>query len=276
MTHDPGGGKEPDTHRDHRPQQPVPRSHPSSGQPSSGQPGSGESSLARGSQHIGALVGALSVLDTRLLDDWGQRLAALLSHGGRLLIAGNGGAAAQAGYLAAQLSVAATGSRRVVGGRGAIALLTAVRAVSAVAGDGSGHEEVFARQVRSHGRPGDVLLTLSASGRNHALLRAAAAARAGGIVAWCLTGPAPNPLADACDEAVCVYPAGARALSLTATVQEAHQVALHLICLSFDAAALAREDAATGSGAGTGRGPAADSAARDGEAAPRGRPAPGA
>lgn len=271
MTQDPGGGKEPDLRRGHRPQRPGPRSHPSSGRPSSG--GSG---LARGSQHIGALVGALSVLDTRLLDDWGQRLAALLSQGGRLLIAGNGGAAAQAEHLAAQLSLATTGNRRAAGGRGAVALLTAVPAVSAADGDGSGHDEVFARQVRSHGRPGDVLLTLSASGRNHALLRAAAAARAGGIVAWCLTGPAPNPLADACDEAVCVYPAGARALSLTATVQEAHQVALHLICLSFDAAALAREDAAAGNGAGTGRGPAAGSAVRDGEAAPRGRPAPGA
>ena len=95
--------------------------------------------------------GALSVLDTWLLDDWGRRLAALMSRGGRLLAAG-------------------------------------------------------------------------------------AAARAGGIAAWCLTGPAPNPLANACDEAVCVYPAGARALSLTATVREAHQVALQLICLSFDAA----------------------------------------
>ena len=99
----------------------------------------------------------------------------------------------------------------------------------------TGDDEVFARQVRSHGRPGDVLLAMSTSGRNHGLLRAVAAARAGGIVTWCLTGPAPNPLADACDEAVCVYPAGARALSLTATVQEAHQVALHLIGLSFDA-----------------------------------------
>jgi D-sedoheptulose 7-phosphate isomerase len=102
--------------------------------------------------------------------------------------------------------------------------------------DDCGYDEVFARQVRAHGRPGDVLLALSASGRSRNLLRAAAAGRAGGLSTWCLTGPAPNPLAEACDEAVCVYPAGARALSLTATVQEAHRVALHLICLSFDTA----------------------------------------
>jgi D-sedoheptulose 7-phosphate isomerase len=175
-----------------------------------------------------------TVLDTRLLDDWGQRLAAVLSRGGRLLVAGNGGSAAQAEHLAAQF----TGSAAMAAGRlhrPAIALQAAAPTVTPIAGDGYGQEELFARQVRAYGRPGDVLLTMSTSGRNHNLLRAAAAARAGGIAAWCLTGPAPNPLADACDEAVCVYPAGARALSLTATVQEAHQVALHLICLSFDA-----------------------------------------
>jgi phosphoheptose isomerase len=190
-----------------------------------------------GSQHIGALVGALSVLDTRLLDDWGQRLGVLMGRGGRLLVAGSGGSALQAEHFAGQF----TGPVAAVRGRClAMALHAAIPAVAAIAGAGprsgsTGHEEVFARQVRSHGRPGDVLLAMSASGRNHALLRAVAAARAGGIVTWCLTGPAPNPLADACGEAVCVYPAGARALSLTATVQEAHQVALHLICLSFDA-----------------------------------------
>jgi D-sedoheptulose 7-phosphate isomerase len=181
--------------------------------------------------------GALSVLDTRLLDDWGRRLAALMSGGGRLLAAGAGGSAPQARHFAAQFTGRATAYRRA---GPAIALLAAVPAVSGVSGGpggpgGPGPEEVFARQVRSHGRPGDVLLAMSASGRNNGLMRAVAAARAGGIAAWCLTGPAPNPLANACDEAVCVYPAGARALSLTATVQEAHQVALHLICLSFDA-----------------------------------------
>ena len=108
--------------------------------------------------------------------------------------------------------------------------------VTAIASDYDGYDEVYARQVRAHGRPGDVLLALSTSGRSRNLLRAAAAAKAGGLASWCLTGPAPNPLADACDEAVCVYPAGARALSLAATVQEAHQVALHLISMSFDAA----------------------------------------
>jgi phosphoheptose isomerase len=197
------------------------------------------------SQHIGALVGALSVLDTQLLEEWGRRLAALTRRGGRLLVAGNGGSVPQTEHLVAQftgpkLTGAGQPAGRAAAGRRDCPVIVldagvAGSAAAASAGGASGHEEVFARQVRSLGRPGDVLLIMSAAVRNRGLLRAVAAARAGDIVAWCLTGPAPNPLADVCDEAVCVYPAGARALSLTATVQEAHQVALHLICLSFNA-----------------------------------------
>lgn len=185
-----------------------------------------------GQQHIGALVSALTVLDTRLLDDWGQRLAAALGQGRRLLLAGNGGSAAQAQHLAAEFTGRFAADRAAYS---AIALSAETATVTAIAND-YGYDEVFARQVRAHGRPGDVLLAMSTSGRSRNLLRAVAAARDGGIATWCITGPAPNPLAAACDESVCVYPAGARALSLTATVQEAHQVALHLICLSFDAA----------------------------------------
>jgi phosphoheptose isomerase len=191
-----------------------------------------------GQEHIGALVGALSVLDTRLLDDWGRRLAAVLCRGGRLLVAGNGGSAAQAQHLAAEFTGRFAADRAAYA---AVALNAETATVTAIAND-YGYEEVFARQVRAHGRPGDVLLAMSTSGRSRNLLRAAAAAQAGGIAAWALTGPAPNPLAAACDEAVCVYPAGARALSLTATVQEAHQVALHLICLSFDAVEASQGD----------------------------------
>ncbi len=189
-------------------------------------------SATAGRQHIGALVGALAVLDTRLLDDWGRRLASTLGQGRRLLVAGNGGSAAQAQHLAAEFTGRFAADRAAYS---AIALNAETSTVTAIAND-YGYEEVFARQVRAHGRPGDVLLAMSTSGRSRNLLRAVAAAQAAGIATWCLTGPAPNPLAGACDEAVCVYPAGARALALTATIQEAHQVALHLICLSFDAA----------------------------------------
>lgn len=182
-----------------------------------------------GEKHIGALVGALSVLNTRLLDDWGQRLALVMSGGGRLLVAGNGGSAAQAQHLTAELTGKFHADRAPYS---AIALHAETSAVTAIAND-YGYDEVFARQVHAHGRAGDVLLSLSTSGRSRNVLHAVAVARARGLAAWALTGPAPNPLAGACDEAVCVQPGGAPALA--ATVQEAHQVALHLICLAFDA-----------------------------------------
>jgi D-sedoheptulose 7-phosphate isomerase len=60
------------------------------------------------------------------------------------------------------------------------------------------------------------------------------AARADAIAAWGLTGPALNPLAEVCDEAVSVHPGGG-ARSLTVTMQEAYELAVHLVCLPFDA-----------------------------------------
>jgi phosphoheptose isomerase len=189
-------------------------------------------------RHIGALVGALTVLDVRRLDDWGERLAVILGGGGRLLAAGNGGSAAQAQHLTAEFTGRFAADRAPYS---AIALHADTSAITAIAND-YGYEEVFARQVAAHGRAGDVLIAMSTSGRSPNLLRAAGEARSRGMAAWALTGPAPNPLADACDEAVCVHcPADGDAPALTATVQEAHEVALHLICLAFDSQHVIRE-----------------------------------
>ena len=192
-------------------------------------PGTPGTSRAR--RHIGALVGALGALDTWCLDAWGERLAVILSRGGRLLVAGNGGSAAQAQHLTAEFTGRFFADRRPYS---AIALHADTSAVTAIGND-YGYPEVFARQVTAHGRPGDVLLTMSTSGRSPNLLRAVSAARESGLTAWALTGPAPNPLAAQCDEAVCVPDPGP-APAPTATVQETHEVALHLICLAFDAA----------------------------------------
>ena len=196
--------------------------------------------MSRARQHIGALVGALTVMDTRRLDTWGQRLAVILCRGGRLLAAGNGGSAAQAQHLTAEFTGRFASDRDPYS---AIALHAETSAVTAIAND-YGYEEVFARQVAAHGRPGDVLIALSTSGRSPNLLRAAGEGRRQGLTTWALTGPAPNPLADACDEAVCVHVPDA--LAPTATVQEAHEVALHLICLAFDS------ELSAGAGAGAG------------------------
>ena len=98
-------------------------------------------------------------------------------------------------------------------------------------GNDYGYDEVFARQVLAHGRQGDVLVALSTSGRSPNLLRAVDAARRLGLTAWAMTGPGPNPLAEAADDAMTVP------CPDTPSVQDVHQVAVHLLCLAFENAA---------------------------------------
>ncbi|MDG9701284.1 SIS domain-containing protein [Streptomyces sp. DH37] len=157
---------------------------------------------------------------------WGERLAGVLAGGGRLLVAGNGGSAAQAQHLTAELVGRYRDDRPPFS---AIALHADTSSTTAIAND-YGVDEVFARQVRAHGREGDVLMLLSTSGASANLLSAAEAGRGAGMAVWALTGPAPNPLAAGSDESLCV-----RAGS-TATVQELHLVAVHMVCAAFDAA----------------------------------------
>jgi rfaE bifunctional protein nucleotidyltransferase chain/domain/rfaE bifunctional protein kinase chain/domain len=75
--------------------------------------------------------------------------------------------------------------------------------VTAIVND-YGIDEMFARQVRAHGRPGDVLVALSTSGTSRNILTAVQAAREIGMTTWGLTGPGPNALGDLCDETVYV------------------------------------------------------------------------
>ena len=179
-----------------------------------------------GSVHLSRLNAALTALDMPRVAAWGRRLAVLGQSGHRLLVAGNGGSAAQAQHLTAEL-VGRFETERVP--LSALALHAETSTVTAVSND-YGYEQVFARQVRAHGRPGDVLLALSSSGRSPNLLRAAEAARAAGITTWALTGPAPNPLAALADETIAVPTAW------VSTVQECHLVAIHLVCTFLDAA----------------------------------------
>ena len=156
---------------------------------------------------------------------WGAVLAGRLGAGHRLLVAGNGGSAAQAQHLTAELVGRYCTERPAFS---AIALHAETSTLTAVLND-YGRDEVFARQVHAHGRPGDVLLLLSTSGRSSNLLAAAAAATDIGVEVWAATGPAPNPLADCVDSAACVDAED------TATVQEVHLVMVHVLCEEFDA-----------------------------------------
>ncbi|GII03658.1 D-sedoheptulose-7-phosphate isomerase [Planobispora takensis] len=178
--------------------------------------------------HLSRLRAALAAVDadTPTISAWGRKLAAVLAGGGRLLACGNGGSAAEAQHLTAELVGRFRDDRRPYA---AIPLHADTSTVSAIGND-FGVEEIYARQVRAHGRPGDVLLCLSTSGTSPNVLAAAMAAREVGVTTWALTGPAPNPLAEMCDDALPID-AGE-----TATVQEVHLAVIHMLCAALEAA----------------------------------------
>jgi D-sedoheptulose 7-phosphate isomerase len=179
-------------------------------------------------QHLNELIAAAGRfrpgVDTA--DAWGCRLARILPEGGRLLAAGNGGSAAQAQHLTAELVGRYRHERRPLS---AICLSAETSSLTAIVNDYA-PTELFARQVEAHGRPGDVLVLMSTSGRSENLLAAARRGSGCGLRVWAMTGPAPNPLTDLADEALVVES------PYTATVQELHLVALHVTCAALDRA----------------------------------------
>ena len=177
-------------------------------------------------EHIEASARSLEDLrgHSAVLARWSAVLAERLMTGSRLLVAGNGGSAAEAQHLTAELVGRYDGERAAFS---AIALHADTSSVTAIGND-YGFTEVFARQVRAHARPGDILLLLSTSGASANLLEAARAARESGALSWALTGPAPNPLGSAVDEVLALE-------ARSCHVQESQLVAIHALCEGFDA-----------------------------------------
>lgn len=176
-------------------------------------------------RHLMELAPALESLErhTEVLASWGAALARTLWDGGRLLVAGNGGSAAEAQHLSAEIVGRYLGERPAFS---ALALHTDSSSLTAIGND-YGFDHVFARQVAAHGRSGDILLLLSTSGRSGNLLQAAKEARTRQMPVWAMTGQLPNPLAGLVD--------GLIALSgRSASVQEAQLVAIHALCACFD------------------------------------------
>jgi D-sedoheptulose 7-phosphate isomerase len=177
-------------------------------------------------EHLAELLRAARAFEpcVDLADGWGTRLASVLDRGGRLLAAGNGGSAAQAQHLTAELVGRYRDDRPPFS---AICLSAETSSLTAICNDYP-PEELFARQVEAHGRPGDVLVLMSTSGRSPNIVAAAERGGAAGMQVWAFTGSHPNPLAEAADEALCVD------ATFTATVQELHLVALHILCAALD------------------------------------------
>jgi D-sedoheptulose 7-phosphate isomerase len=179
-------------------------------------------------RHLQELRSALDRFEAcvDVADDWGERLASVLDGGGRLLAAGNGGSAAQAQHLTAELVGRYHGERPPLS---AIALCAETSSLTAISNDYA-PAELFARQVQAHGRAGDVLVLMSTSGRSPNLLAAAQRGREADLQVWAFTGPRPNPLADLAHESLVVD------APYTATVQELHLVGVHILCASVDRA----------------------------------------
>jgi len=177
-------------------------------------------------EHLAELSRALERFGrcVEVLDDWGVRLAGILERGGRLLAAGNGGSAAQAQRLTAELVGRYREDRPPFS---AICLSAETSSLTAIANDYPA-DELFARQVEAHGRAGDALVLMSTSGTSPNIVAAARRGRRLGMEVLAMTGPLPNPLA-AEATSVCAVDA-----PYTATVQELHLVGLHIVCAALD------------------------------------------
>ncbi len=157
----------------------------------------------------------------------GGRMAERLLAGGRVLAFGNGGSAADAQHFAAELVGRLACNRRALS---AIALTTDPSVVTAVSND-LGFAGVFARQVEAHGRPGDVALAISTSGRSPNVLEGVRAARERGLATVGLTGNGGGPLASAVDSLIDVPHRD------TQRIQEVHTMVLHVLAQIVEEAA---------------------------------------
>lgn len=153
-----------------------------------------------------------------------DRLAAALQAGGKLMLCGNGGSAADSQHLAAELTGRLVDDRRPLAG---LALSTDSSALTCIGND-YGFDAIFERQVRALGRPGDALILISTSGNSTNLLKAAEAARALGVLAIGLLGRDGGKLLPLCDDAV-VVPS-----RTTARIQEAHIFIGHHWCAQIE------------------------------------------
>jgi D-sedoheptulose 7-phosphate isomerase len=158
------------------------------------------------------------------IEESGKMICDALTRGNKILICGNGGSAADAQHIAAELVGYYENQRR---SWPAIALTTDTSALTAVSND-LGFENVFARQVAGLAQAGDVLIAITTSGKSKNVLRAVEQAKERGCQIIALVGASAEILAPLCDIVVAV-PA-----SRTSRIQEAHITIGHLWCEIVD------------------------------------------
>ena len=158
------------------------------------------------------------------IEQSGQMICDALVAGKKVMLCGNGGSAADAQHIAAELVGCYEKQRR---SWPAIALTTDTSALTAVSND-LGYEQVFARQLAGLAQPGDILIAISTSGRSKNVLKAVERARELGCRTIALTGASSDPLGSICDFTVAVPS------NRTSRVQEAHITIGHLWCEMVD------------------------------------------
>lgn len=175
-------------------------------------------------EHID-VIQRLSLECRTAIADSAELICGTIESGGKLLICGNGGSAADAQHIAAELSGRYECDRRALP---AIALTTDTSALTAVSND-FGFDRVFARQIEALARKGDCVLAISTSGNSPNIIAAVMEARRIGCSIVGLTGAAGKKLAGLCD-AVVMVPS-----ERTARIQEAHITIAHIWCEIIDA-----------------------------------------
>lgn len=153
-----------------------------------------------------------------------QLMTSTLQSGKKVLIAGNGGSAADAQHIAAELSGRFVKNRKALPG---IALTTDTSALTAIAND-YGYDYVFARQVEALAQPGDLFIGISTSGNSEVVLRALKTAKEMGCQTLGLSGRDGGKMNGLCDLNI-VVPS-----ELTARIQEMHILVGHILCQAID------------------------------------------
>jgi D-sedoheptulose 7-phosphate isomerase len=167
-----------------------------------------------------SLLKSLSRPFSQTLSTW----ESAIRQGGKLLFFGNGGSASDCQHLAAECVIRYHADRPAIA---AIALTTDTSALTAGSND-MGFERVFARQIEALGRPGDVAIGMSTSGRSPNVLNALREARARKLHTIGFTGGNGGELRALCDVSI-VVPS-----SITARIQEMHIFVGHLLCKALE------------------------------------------
>lgn len=191
-------------------------------------------SVEMAGEHLAETIGVMQAFlgdEARMakLAEVSERCAAVYRRGRRILIAGNGGSAADAQHFAGELVSRFYFDRPALA---AVALTTDTSIITAIGND-YGYENIFSRQITANGQEGDLFIAISTSGNSPNILKAIAAAKTLGMEVVGLTGNTGGAMASACDVCLCVPSTS------TPRIQECHLVLEHFICAYVEKAIFA-------------------------------------